>query len=132
MNWLTHLALISCCFACAANTGEKSELAKSKNVGVDQFSKLREVKTNVVLDVRTPAEFQAGHIPGAVNIDWNGVDFTRKIDALDKTKTYLVYCASGGRSARACDKMSTLGFSNLYNLEGGIKAWQRAGKLVER
>jgi rhodanese-related sulfurtransferase len=106
--------------------------AKFKNIGVDQFDKLRQQTNTVVLDVRTPKEFATGHIPGAVNIDWNAADFGKKVAALDKSKTYLVQCAIGGRSAKAADKMAALQFSSVYNLEGGIKAWEKAGKPVEK
>ena len=106
--------------------------AKFKNVGVDQFDKLRQQTNAVVLDVRTPKEFAGGHIPGAVNIDWNASDFAKKAAALDKSKTYLVHCAVGGRSAKAADKMTALQFTNVHNLEGGIKAWEKAGKPVAK
>ena len=106
--------------------------AKFKNIGVDQFDKLRQQTNAVVLDVRTPKEFTAGHIPGAVNIDWNAADFASKAGTLDKSKTYLVHCAVGGRSAKASDKMTALQFTNVYNLEGGMKAWENAGKPVEK
>jgi rhodanese-related sulfurtransferase len=103
-----------------------------KSIGVVEFDKLRQQTNSVVLDVRTPKEFTAGHIPGAVNIDWNGADFQKKVSALDKSKTWLVQCAVGGRSAKAADKMMSLQFTNVYNLEGGIKAWEKAGKPVEK
>ena len=106
--------------------------AKFKNVGVDQFDKLRQQTNAVVLDVRTPKEFAAGHIPGAVNLDWNAADFGKKVAELDKSKTYLVHCAVGGRSAKASDKMTALQFTAVYNLEGGMKAWEKAGKPVEK
>jgi rhodanese-related sulfurtransferase len=101
------------------------------NIGVAEFEKLRSQKTNVVLDVRTPKEFAAGHIPGAVNIDFNSADFVKKVTALDTNKTYLVHCAVGGRSAKACDKLSQQ-FPHLYNLEGGMKAWEKAGNQPQR
>lgn len=72
-----------------------------KDLGVEQFDKLRSNTNAVILDVRTAEEFAAGHIPGATNIDINSLDFEKKAGALDKSKTYLVNCASGGRSARA-------------------------------
>ena len=106
--------------------------AKFKNIGVDQFDKLRQQTNAVVLDVRTPKEFAAGHLAGAVNIDWNADDFGKKVAALDKSKTYLVHCAVGGRSAKASDKMTAIQFTNVYNLEGGMKAWEKAGKPVEK
>ena len=106
--------------------------AKFKNINVDQFDKLRQQTNVVVLDVRTPKEFAAGHITGATNLDWNAPDFAKKADALDKSKTYLVHCAIGGRSAKASDRMAALQFTNVYNLEGGMKAWEKAGKPVEK
>ena len=106
--------------------------AKFKNIDVDQFDKLRQQTNTVVLDVRTPKEFAAGHITGATNIDWNAPDFAKKAAALDKSKTYLVHCAIGGRSAKASDRMTALQFTNVYNLEGGMKAWEKAGKPVEK
>jgi len=104
-----------------------------RNVGVEEFDKLRADKKNVVLDVRTKKEFDAGHIPGAMNLDWNGPDFAKKAAELDKSKTYLVHCAAGVRSAKACSLMSgTLKMSNCINLEPGFKGWEKAGKPVEK
>ena len=106
--------------------------AGRQDVGVDEFEKLWKEKKGVVLDVRTEKEFQAGHIPGAVNIDVNAGDFEKKIAALEKDKTYLVHCASGVRSVRACEKMNRMDFKQLFNLQGGIKAWEKAGKPIEK
>src|SRR5262249_32564476 len=103
-----------------------------KNVDVAEFDKLRADKNSVVLDVRSKKEFDAGHIPGAVNIDVNSPDFDEKVAKLDKTKSYLVHCAAGVRSARACAKLAPLQFEHLYNLETGFKAWEKAGKPVEK
>jgi rhodanese-related sulfurtransferase len=107
--------------------------AKSfNNIDVAEFEKLRADKKNIVLDVRTQKEFEKGHIPGAVNIDVNAADFPEKIARLEKNKTYLVHCAAGVRSAKACEKMSHLDFPKLYNLEGGFKAWEPAGNKPEK
>ena len=113
---------------------EKNAVESSgvKNIGVPEFEKLRADKKNVVLDVRTVKEFEAGHVPGAVNIDWNGADFEKKVKALDKGKAYLVHCAVGGRSAKASAAMSKLNFKQLYNLEGGFKAWEKAGHQAQK
>ena len=113
-------------------SGKSVSETKFKNVGVEEFAKLRAENSNRVLDVRTPAEFAKGHLLGALNIDVNGQDFEKNIAALDKSKTYLVHCAGGFRSAKACEKMSHLEFRNLYNLQGGFKAWEKAGKPVEK
>ena len=106
--------------------------AAYKNLSVDEFEQMAADKQNVILDVRTPGEFSAGHIAGAVNLDYNAPDFQEKAAALDKNKTYLVHCAVGGRSVRACEKLNHLDFPNLYNLPGGFKAWAKAGQPVEK
>src|SRR5438067_4319972 len=89
-----------------------------KDIDVEQFDKLRSNTNNVVLDVRTPEEYSAGHIRGAKNIDINSPDFEKQAGQLDNNKTYLVHCAAGSRSARACSKLSKLNFTNCYNLLG--------------
>ena len=105
-----------------------------ENINAEKFDALRKSDTNkvVVLDVRTKEENSKGRIPGSVLIDFNSDDFEKQVAKLDKNKTYLVHCGAGGRSARACKKMDQLGFTKLYNLEGGMGAWEKAGKPVER
>lgn len=103
-----------------------------QDLSVDDFAKMAADKNNVILDVRTPGEFNAGHITGAVNLDVNGADFEQKAGSLDKSKVFLVHCASGVRSVRACEKLSQLKFPRLYNLPGGFKAWVKAGQPVEK
>lgn len=113
--------------------GEKTETKRGfKNVTPQEFDKLRQSKTNVVLDVRTKEEYAEGHIPGSVLLDFMSPDFEKELAKLDKNSTFLVHCASGGRSARACKKMEALGFKNLYNLQGGMGAWEKAGKEVKK
>ena len=77
----------------------------------------------VVLDVRTPEEFAAGTLPGAILIDINSPSFTDEVDALDRELPYLVYCRSGNRSASAVRIMEDLGFDEIYELDNGIQAW---------
>lgn len=84
----------------------------------------------VVLDVRRPDEFAAGHLPGAVNINQEGADFASQVAALDPSKTYAVYCHSGRRSALALDQMAQAGVTRAYDLAGGISAWQAAGGQI--
>lgn len=85
----------------------------------------------VVLDVRTIDEFNSGHIEGAKQLDYYETDsFDASIDALDKNVTYLLYCRSGGRSGTTYDMMVQKGFKNVYNLEGGMLAWQKANMPV--
>ena len=84
----------------------------------------------VVLDVRTPAEFAAGHIEGALNIDYRASDFAERIAALDRSKTYLMYCRTGNRSGRALPLFDRLGFEAVVHMSDGITAWQRHGLPV--
>jgi len=89
-------------------------------------------KKVVVLDIRTPKEYAAGHIAGATNIDFNASDFEKRLVQLDKSKTYLVHCASGGRSTKSLAQFKKLQFQSVVHLDGGIKAWQKAGQPVEK
>jgi len=91
----------------------------------DWTSKLNADDNAVILDVRTPEEVAQGIIPNAIAIDiFKGQGFIDDIQKLDKTKTYYVYCKSGGRSGQACSVMNQLGFENAYNLIGGFTDWQ--------
>lgn len=74
----------------------------------------------IVLDVRTPAEFEINRLPKAINIDIHAHDFTDRINALDRIKTYLVYCKTGGRSTSAAELMEDLGFKDVYNVKGKL------------
>lgn len=79
----------------------------------------------VILDVRTEDEVANGKIPGAINIDiYKGQGFVYKVDELDKTKNYYVYCAAGVRSTNACGVMQQIGFEKTYNLVGGFSNWE--------
>jgi len=81
----------------------------------------------VVLDVRTPGEFAQGHLEGAVLIDFRSPGFREEMARQDRTKTYLVYCRTGNRSAQALGVMKELGFHSPYHLVGGIKRWAEKG-----
>ena len=94
------------------------------DVTPDEFRQLMKESDVVILDVRTPAETAGGTIDGAVEMDYRDPSFATRMAELDKDKTYLVYCASGGRSNSACEMMSEAGFGKLYNLAGGYTAWK--------
>ena len=99
-----------------------------QNLNVEGFKEKMKSpsKEVVVLDVRTSQEVAQDAIKGAINIDVYASDFNQKIAELDKSKTYLVYCRSGARSARACSQMCKEGFENIFNLQGGYLAWSRS------
>lgn len=84
----------------------------------------------VVLDVRTPQEFAAGHLAGAVNVDLESGTFEADLAALDQATPYAVYCRSGNRSGQALGIMQGAGFTDLAHLDGGIVAWEQAGGQV--
>ena len=83
-----------------------------------------------LVDVRTPEEFSEGHLENAINIDVTADDFDAKVVGLDKEKPVMVYCKSGGRSARASARLKELGFKNISDLEGGITNWKSENKPV--
>ncbi|MDL5513728.1 rhodanese-like domain-containing protein [Arenibacter sp. M-2] len=76
----------------------------------------------ILVDVRTPEEFNAGHLENANNINWFDPDFPEQFKTVDKSKTIYLYCKMGGRSAKAQEKLKSLGFTNVVNLEGGYDA----------
>jgi len=84
----------------------------------------------ILIDVRTPAEFAAGHLNGALNLNLNAPDFADRLNELDKTKIYLVYCIGGVRSARAMQIMQKKGFRQVYNLSGGLSKWQAENRAL--
>jgi len=126
-------SLLLCLAVLPLHAADKPPVPKSvKNATVEEFDKLRAGENAVVLDVRTEKEFKAGHIPGAINLDFNAPDFAKKVESLDKSKTYLVHCAGGVRSAKACTIMDKVAFKSLVNLEPGFRAWEKAAKPVEK
>lgn len=97
---------------------------------VEFETKLSGTKDKIVLDVRSPEEFKENHLAGAVMINFYDDDFKSQVAKLNKTKPVFVYCAGGVRSGKASKLMSEMGFTAIYNLEGGIKAWKASGKPV--
>ncbi len=76
-----------------------------------------------IIDVRTPAEYNAGHISNSQMIDYYADDFLTRLNKLDKNKVYLIYCRSGNRSGKTIPMMKKLGFKKVYNMLGGVKSW---------
>lgn len=90
--------------------------------GTQFLDALRSLPEAILLDVRTPQEYNAGHIAGALNVDYEAETFVDEVKKLDTGKTYFVYCRSGNRSAQAVSQMKALGFKNIIELKGGIIA----------
>jgi rhodanese-related sulfurtransferase len=91
------------------------------------FEKIKTTKKAQILDVRTPEEYSSEHIDNAKNVNWLADDFTVNAAQYDKSKPVFVYCKSGGRSQKAASKLAELGFTTVYELEGGILKWNAAG-----
>jgi len=100
---------------------------KESSLSATEFSeKLDKMKDAQLVDVRTPGEFQNGHLKNAMNIDWKADDFADKAAALDKDKPVFVYCMSGPRSSAAAEKLQEMGFRNVYEMQGGMMKWRNA------
>jgi len=84
----------------------------------------------VVLDIRTPEEYSAGIIEGAINIDFYEPDFAAQLDTLDKDTHYVVYCRSGSRSGQAMGVFADLAFAEVTEVDGGIANWYGTGLPV--
>lgn len=102
------------------------------NVDVEEFQSLIAKKQGVVLDVRTPQEYNAGHLTDCTHMDFYSSDFSQQLDQLDKNKPVYVYCKVGGRSGKTMSMLKDKGFAEVYNLDGGYDAWSKAKMPVEK
>jgi rhodanese-related sulfurtransferase len=118
------------CQTNADNSGGETQI--SRDLSPKEFSELSQSNPGLILDVRTSDEVRAAHLPGMTNIDITEGSFMDRIQQLDKEKPVYVYCAVGGRSANAAQKLKDLGFKEVYNLDGGIQAWIQNQLPVEK
>lgn len=110
--------------------GCSSSNEATKKVDPVEFSEVIAQPGVIILDVRTPEEFNAGHIPNAININVADSNFSSEVSKLDKNATVAVYCRSANRSAVATNEMAELGFTDMYDMQGGIIDWEAAGGPV--
>ena len=121
--------LLTSVFSLTACSGSGEQVI---NLKVNEFAQKIADPAVVILDVRTPAEFASGHIAGAVNVDFESGSFDRDIQKLENFKTYAVYCRSGNRSGQAVKVMQDAGFTNVFNMNGGVIDWANAGLPLVR
>ena len=129
---ILFLVLVVSLTNCSNSTAQQ-QAAQTTNPALlapDDFeTKAAQAGTQLV-DVRTPEEYQAGHIGNALNINFRDADFKEKMDKLDKSKPVAVYCGVGGRSGKTVTLLNQLGFKTVYDLQGGITTWRAKGKKV--
>lgn len=113
--WIIGMILIVVLSAC----GKDNE--GYKDISPDEAKELIDNKEVIVLDVRTPEEFQEGHIPNATLLPLQELE--QRLKELDKDESYLVVCRSGNRSAQASDILMNNGFTSIYNMTSGMSGW---------
>jgi phage shock protein E len=104
-----------------------SSTSSAIDLSVTEFSSKVAEAGVITLDVRTPGEYAEGHLEGAQLIDFQSGNFENEISSLDKNATYAVYCRSGNRSGQAVKVMQDAGFTNVFNMNGGVIDWANAG-----
>lgn len=129
MKIRTFLIVAAACF-CGVALAEENKQGKVTHVDSEAAEKLVQSGKVAVLDIRTAGEYSEGHIAGAKNIDFLENGFEQKIAGLDRSQGFLVHCAAGGRSTDSLSIFKKLGFQSIYHLDGGLNAWQGAGKPV--
>jgi phage shock protein E len=110
---------------CSSSTAELETVSPESAATI-----IADDSSEVILDIRTPEEFDQGIIEGAVNIDFYETSFADDLDGLDKDAHYVVYCRSGNRSGQAMDTFADLGFTNVTEIDGGIANWYETGLPV--
>lgn len=113
----TSLFLMSC-------KGQETEHFKILDSA--QYEQVTSGNKVTVIDVRTPQEYQDGHIKNAQNINVQSADFKAKMENFDKDKPIYIYCRSGARSAKAGKILEDMGFKEIYDLKDGILSWKGA------
>ena len=112
---------------CKQGTAQQSTLLEPQ-----EFKEFLSANEVLLVDVRTPREFNSGHIENAININFLSAEFEKEIKKLDSTKTLVIYCRSGNRSSKSTSKFVKAGFKQFYDLKGGVLNWQKTGlKLVK-
>lgn len=111
---------------CSSSTGQTASNTTDGKVSIETFkSKLATITTPQLIDVRTPQEFNGGTLDNAINMDFRSQNLENQLNTLDKTKPVFIFCQAGGRSGKCYQKMKKMGFSEVYDMEGGYSAWSK-------
>ena len=109
----------------ACNNGAKGEIEMISPI--DVYEAVYGEDSLQLVDVRTHEEYEVSHLKNAQNICVTSDDFKKKVATLDKQKPVYVYCKKGGRSAQAASILKEMGFTKVYDLQGGITSWEQEG-----
>ena len=119
------LLIMPLVYGCTSQTGSSNQILE--DIGIQEaFDLIQSNQGNpdfVIVDIRTPEEFNEGYIEDAVNVDFYSETFREDLNKFEKSKVYFIYCRSGNRSGRAMPIMKELGFQEVYNLSACIKDW---------
>jgi len=125
---MNHLKVLVAALSLTLFSCQGQESSKVEKIDAKAFNeKIKNTSDVQLLDVRTPNEYASQHIENATNINWNGSDFEQKVTVFEKSKPVYVYCLSGGRSKQAASKLAEMGYTKIYELEGGIMKWNATG-----
>ena len=130
---MKNIFIICCLFvgivlstSCVDGTTDSEDV---KLITASEMQSILELEEVQLVDVRTPKEHDEIHITNSQNIDFMSPTFDDDISKLDKKKPVILYCKSGGRSAKCAKKMKDAGFEKIYDLDGGISKWKHSDKL---
>ena len=121
--FITFIYLSIILSSCQAQTSKNIQLLEAPAFA----EKIKNTPNAQILDVRTPQEFAGDHIENAKNINWLNADFATNAATLNNTKPVFVYCKAGSRSNKAAAKLAEMGFTTIYDLQGGILKWEATG-----
>jgi len=127
LSFLIVIVIALNSFSCKNEVGSEIEVVTTEEM--QAILKMDQVQ---LVDVRTPEEFSEGYIKNAQNIDYNSPTFEEDILKLNKQKPVMLYCHSGGRSAKCAQKLKEAGFKKIYDLKGGISKWKHDGLAIEK
>lgn len=128
MTKYAYVIMAAFCFLITSCKNKNNEDGANKgSLPAKEFKAAIETYASApIVDVRTPEEFEKGHLPNSYNIDWNSNSFENKVMGFERDKPIFVYCLSGGRSAAAAEKMRSFGFIKVIELKGGLMQWRAA------
>lgn len=118
--FLTFMVVV---FSFSIVVGQENVTTNKNVLLIEQFKNTIKEQPGLLIDIRTPNEYEEGTIKGAMNIDFKNDNFKQEISKLDPQKPVYIFCQSGKRSAKAHKVFTELGFKNVYELAGGYATW---------